>query len=157
MQVDSKIAKQIQNLLENTIILDRKYLDDEQLDKDGQFQVLKEIFDIDVRDKEIKEFFPDRIEEENFFFPEDLSEWKQEVCKPVVEAGFTVNSIDEYKEKDLYTDTATLMDIIEMVPLVTDFDREQDKHTIEELADKYREEEGFSTTWHYYIIVAQKP
>lgn len=108
-------------------------------------------------DKEIREFFPDRIEKENFFFPKDLSEWKQEVCRPVLEAGFAVSSIDEYREKDLYTDTVTLVDIIEMVPLVTDFNRKKDKHTIEELADKYKDEGGFSTTWHYYIIVAQKP
>ena len=108
-------------------------------------------------DQEIKEFFADRIEKENFFFPQELGEWKLEVCKPVLDAGFEVNSIDEYKEKDLYTDTATLMDIIEMVPLVTDFDRKKDRSTIEELADKYKVEGGFSTTWHYYIIVAQKP
>lgn len=108
-------------------------------------------------DKEIKEFFPHRIEEENFFFPKELGEWKLEVCKPVLEAGFEVNSIGEYKEKDFYADIVALMDIIEMVPLVKDFDRKKDMHTIEELADKYKEEGGFSTTWHYYIIVAQKP
>jgi len=108
-------------------------------------------------DKEIKEFFSDRIEEENFFFPKDVSEWKQEVCKPVLDAGFAVNSIEEYKEKDHYSDTRTLMDIIEMVPLVRDFDRKKDKHTIEQLADTYKENEGFAITWHYYIIIAQKP
>lgn len=108
-------------------------------------------------DREIREFFSDRLEKENFFFPKDLSEWKKEVCKPVLDAGFVVSSIDEYKEKDHYSDTGTLMDIIEMVPLVRDFDRKKDKHTIEQLADTYKENGGFYTTWHYYIIVAQKP
>lgn len=108
-------------------------------------------------DKEIKEFFGDRIERENFFFPQDVSEWTSEVCKPVLDAGFAVNSIDEYKERDYYSDRETLMDIIEMVPLVKDFHRQRDKKIIEQLADRYRENDGFSVTWHYYIIVAQKP
>jgi len=55
MPVVSKIEKQIQTFLNNTIITNRKYLDDEQLDRDEQFRVLKEIFDVDVRDKEIRE------------------------------------------------------------------------------------------------------
>ena len=55
MQLVSKIEKQIQTLLKNTIILNRKYLDDEQLDREEQFRVLKEIFEVDVRDREIKE------------------------------------------------------------------------------------------------------
>jgi archaeal cell division control protein 6 len=55
MQVEQKIEKQIQVLLKNTIILNRRYLDDEQLYREEQFKVLKEIFDVDVRDREIKE------------------------------------------------------------------------------------------------------
>jgi len=55
MQVQVKIEKQIQTLLKNTIILDRRFLDDEQLNRGDQFTVLKEIFDVDVRDKEIRE------------------------------------------------------------------------------------------------------
>ena len=49
MQVESKIEKQIQKLIKNKIILNRRYLDDEQLDREEQFKVLKEIFDVDVR------------------------------------------------------------------------------------------------------------
>jgi Cdc6-like AAA superfamily ATPase len=41
--------------LNNTIILNRRYLDDEQLYRDEQFKVLKEIFDVNVRDTEIRE------------------------------------------------------------------------------------------------------
>ena len=55
MQLVSKIEKQIQTLLKHTIILNRQYLDDEQLDREEQFRVLKEIFEVDVRDREIKE------------------------------------------------------------------------------------------------------
>jgi cell division control protein 6 len=55
MKVEDKIEEQMQNLLKHTIILDRRYLDDEQLDRKQQFKVLKEIFDVDVRDREIRE------------------------------------------------------------------------------------------------------
>ncbi|MFZ4440301.1 MAG: Cdc6/Cdc18 family protein [Syntrophales bacterium] len=55
MQANLKIEKQIQSLLQNTIILDRRFLDDEQLDRGEQFRVLDEIFALDVRDAEIKE------------------------------------------------------------------------------------------------------
>lgn len=55
MLMEQKIEKQIQDLLKNTIIQNRRYLDDEQLHREEQFKVLKEIFDVDVRDKEIKD------------------------------------------------------------------------------------------------------
>ncbi len=55
MDVEIKIEKQIKTLLKNTIIKNRKYLDDEQLHREEQFEVLREIFDIDVRDREIRE------------------------------------------------------------------------------------------------------
>lgn len=55
MQANAKIEEQIQSLLNNTIILDRRYLDDEQLDRNEQFKVLEEIFALDVRDTEIRD------------------------------------------------------------------------------------------------------
>jgi cell division control protein 6 len=55
MRVEQKIEKHIQRHLDNTIILNRRYLDDEQLYRDEQFKVLKEIFDVNVRDTEIGE------------------------------------------------------------------------------------------------------
>ena len=55
MQANIKIEKQIQSVLKNTIILNRKYLDDEQLDREEQFHVLEEIFAVDVRDTEIRD------------------------------------------------------------------------------------------------------
>jgi len=55
MQTNLKIERQIQSLLQNTIILDRRFLDDEQLDRGEQFRVLDEIFSLDVRDAEIQD------------------------------------------------------------------------------------------------------
>jgi len=55
MKVEDKIEKRIKNVLKNTIILNRRFLDDEQMDRSEQFRVLKEIFDVNVRDKEIME------------------------------------------------------------------------------------------------------
>ena len=55
MLVEQKIEKHIHTLLNNTIILNRRFLDDEQLFREEQFKVLKEIFDVDVRDAEIRE------------------------------------------------------------------------------------------------------
>ena len=55
MTAEQKIEKQIKIILKNTIIINRRFLDDEQLYRDEQFSILKEIFDVDVRDREIKE------------------------------------------------------------------------------------------------------
>lgn len=54
-KIEDKVKKQIRTMLSNTIIKNRKYLDDEQLDRHTQFKVLGDIFDANVRDKEIKE------------------------------------------------------------------------------------------------------
>jgi len=107
-------------------------------------------------DKEIREFFPERIEKENFFFPKDLRKWKQEVCEGIIEAGFTVSDIDDYKEANYYENAEELMDLIEMVPLVRKFDRKKDRGKIEELAKKYGSKKGVKITWHYYILTARK-
>jgi len=108
-------------------------------------------------DKEIKEFFPERIEKESFFFPKDLRKWKQEVCEGIIEAGFTVSDIDDFKEANYYGSEEELMDLIEMVPLVRKFEREKDRTKIKELVEKYGSKKGVKTTWHYYILTARKP
>lgn len=106
--------------------------------------------------EEIVEFFQDRIDEEAFFFPQSIDRWKEEVCQPIEEAGFTVKSIKDYYEKEYYTNEEDLMDLIEMVPLVVDFDREKDRNRISELVRKYRRKRGIEITWHYCIIDAQR-
>ena len=55
MQIEHRIERKIETLLERKIIRDRRFLDDEQLFKDEQFKVLKEIFDVNVRQKELDE------------------------------------------------------------------------------------------------------
>lgn len=61
------------------------------------------IYDLGLEaNKEILEYFKERIEEENFFFPKNLKKWKREVSKNVENAGFIVNSIEEFKENKYY-------------------------------------------------------
>ncbi len=107
-------------------------------------------------DKEIVEFFPERIERESFFFPENLVDWKREACEPVVKTGLVVSSVEDHKEVECYGGEDELMDLVEMVPLVRDFDRKKDRKKIKELAEKYGDEEGVKITWHHYIMVARK-
>lgn len=108
-------------------------------------------------DKEISEFFPERIETENFFFPNNLNEWKQEVAEPIERIGFVVSEVQDYKENDYYSNEDELMDLIEMVPLVKDFDRKKDRKLVKKLAEKYGEKKGIRITWHYYILMATRP
>lgn len=106
--------------------------------------------------KEIAEFFPARIEKESFLLPTNLEEWKEEVSENIADAGFSVESIDDYKEREYHSSEEELMNLIEMVPLVRDFDRETDKEVIGTLARKYRNKRGISVTWHYYILTARR-
>ena len=106
--------------------------------------------------KEIVEFFPDRIEKDNFFIPECLSTWKEEVVQKIKNVGFIVESIEDYREKEYYSSEEELMDLIEMVPLVKDFNRKKDRERISELAEKYKEKNGIKITWHYYIMEARR-
>lgn len=107
-------------------------------------------------DREIVEFFPDRYEEENFFLPEDPANWKNEVIEKVSKYGFCNIVIEDYKSKDYYKDKEEIMDLIEMVPLLKDFDREKDSKNVNEFVEKYREKKGIGITWHYYILKARK-
>ena len=105
--------------------------------------------------KEIVEFFPDRIDEEAFFFPK-TDNWKKEVCEEIESAEFVVNSIEDYTEMEYYQSEEELTDLIEMVPLVRDFDRETDRKMIDELAKKYKKGNNIEITWHYHILEAQR-
>jgi SAM-dependent methyltransferase len=121
------------------------------------YRVLKKggfFFEYDLgpeANKEIAEFFPDRIEKENFFSPSNFREWKREVCEKVVDAGFLVES-----EKEYYKNVEELMNLIEMVPLIKDFDRERDRETVEALAKRCWSKRGIQITWHYYILTARR-
>ena len=54
-KVRSKIVSQIQHMVGNAVIKNRRFLDDEQLIQSEQLSVLEEIFNANVRDAEIKE------------------------------------------------------------------------------------------------------
>ncbi len=107
-------------------------------------------------DKEIVEFFTDRIDMDNFFFPRYPEKWKQEIYNDVKDIGFAIKSIDDYKENEYYQNTEKLMDLIEMVPLVNNFDRIKDRRIVEDLSVKYMEKKGIKITWHYYILHARR-
>jgi ubiquinone/menaquinone biosynthesis C-methylase UbiE len=107
-------------------------------------------------DREIKEFFQDRIETDCFCIPRVKGKWKDEVCEEVVDVGFAIESIGDHREEEHYRNEEELMDTIEMVPLVKDFDRSKDRGIVEALAEKYRGKNGISTTWHYYVLMARK-
>lgn len=107
-------------------------------------------------DKEVKEFFPDRIDPESFCIPKVVEEWKEEVCQEVVDAGFAIENIEDYRDEEHFRNVEELMDTIEMVPLVKGFDRDKDRGIVNALAEKYAVETGISTTWQYFVIEARK-
>jgi ubiquinone/menaquinone biosynthesis C-methylase UbiE len=96
-------------------------------------------------DKENLEFFPERIETGNFF-PRDSKGLKQEVSEPVEKTGFIISDVQDYKENDYYSSEDEIMDLIEIVPLVKDFDRKKDRKLVKRLAEKYRENGGIRVT-----------
>jgi len=90
--------------------------------------------------------------------PKDLKTWKQEVSEPIEKSGFIILDVQDYKEKDFYQSEDELMDLIEMVPLVKDFDRNKDRMLVKRLAEKYKDMNGrIGITWHYVIIMATRP
>ena len=107
-------------------------------------------------DREIRECFPRRIERRASSLLE-TRDWKQEVCEDIVKVGFVVSSVDDYWEADYYESEEDLMDLIEMVPLVRQFDRRKDRAKIEELVETYGSAKGVPITWHYYVLRARKP
>jgi ubiquinone/menaquinone biosynthesis C-methylase UbiE len=107
-------------------------------------------------DKEILEFFPERIETDSFFFPKNPRKWKKEVSEPIEKTGFIISDVQDFTEDDYYQSEEELMHVIEMVPLVKDFDRNKDRRLVKRLAEKYRKKKGVKVTWHYYILVARR-
>ncbi|MCK4342533.1 MAG: AAA family ATPase [Phycisphaerae bacterium] len=55
MNVKAKIEEEVQQILNRPLILNRRFLDDEQLIRAEQVAVLEEIFNANVRDREIRE------------------------------------------------------------------------------------------------------
>ena len=53
--VRTHIVSQIQHMVKSAVIKDRRFLDDEQLIRSEQLELLEEIFNANVRDTEIRE------------------------------------------------------------------------------------------------------
>jgi hypothetical protein len=54
-KVRIQIANQIQHMVKSAVIKDRRFLEDEQLIRSEQLELLEEIFNANVREAEIKE------------------------------------------------------------------------------------------------------
>jgi SAM-dependent methyltransferase len=106
--------------------------------------------------REVREFFPDRIDLSSYFFPEDPESWKDEVCEEVKEAGFIVLEVEDHTEVTFQSEEE-LIDLIEMVPLVEGFDRTKDWKIVQKLIELYGDGTGIRNTWHYCITTAKKP
>ena len=107
-------------------------------------------------DKEIREFFPNRIIEDNFNLPKHPHRWHDEIAAPVEQIGFAIDEVSDHKQYNFYDGIDGVMDLIEMVPLVENFDRDTDRPTLETLVEKYGTPRGVRITWHYYIIHAHR-
>ncbi|UCC12903.1 MAG: class I SAM-dependent methyltransferase [candidate division WOR-3 bacterium] len=107
-------------------------------------------------DKEIREFFSNRIIEENFCLPKHPNRWHDEIAAPVEQTGFAIDEATDHKQYDYYDGIDGVMDLIEMVPLVENFDRDIDRPIVEKLVEKYNTPRGVRITWHYYIIQAHR-
>lgn len=49
--------------------------------------------------KEIREFFPKRIDEGGFLLPNNLKKWKQEVYERIKKAGFIVANLEDQRKR----------------------------------------------------------
>lgn len=107
--------------------------------------------------KEIREFFPKRIQRENFFAGSGVKDWKRALCHSLRNKGFVACTVEDYKDKQYYRNEAEVMDLIEMVPLVRDFTREEDKDIVSDLVARYSDNIGIPITWHYYVAQARRP
>jgi ubiquinone/menaquinone biosynthesis C-methylase UbiE len=106
--------------------------------------------------KEVRGFFPKRIDRSSYFLPKDPASWKEEVSEYLRDAGFTIHNVEDRVEVTHQTEE-DLKDLIEMVPLVKDFDREKDRKKVLKIAEKYGDGRGIQNTWHYCITTAVKP
>lgn len=106
--------------------------------------------------REVREFFPGRIDQSSYFFPKDPESWKDEVSEEIKKAGFIVLEVEDHTEVSFQSEEE-LIDLIEMVPLVEGFDRKKDWKMVQRLREQYGEGRGIQNTWHYCITTAKKP
>lgn len=106
---------------------------------------------------EILSIFPDRYDEGGFFFPKNPRRWKKDVVKEMQASGFSEIRLNDYKGKSYYLNVESLMDLIEMVPLVKDFDRRKDRDKLRRFSKKCKTKRGIPITDHFYILDGTKP
>jgi len=105
-------------------------------------------------EKEILNLFPERYEKDTFFIPKKPEQWKNEVLNGIRKIGFAKIGLDDYEEISYYPSIEEIMDLIEMVPLVEDFDGEKDKGTLERLLRNREDGKGVQITYHFTILEA---
>jgi SAM-dependent methyltransferase len=108
-------------------------------------------------EKEILSLFPDRYEEGTFFFPKNPRKWKSEVVKERQRLGFSKTRLNDYKGKSYHRSVKSLMDLVEMVPLVRDFHRTRDRMKLERFSKEHKDGKGIPITYHFFILEATKP
>jgi SAM-dependent methyltransferase len=107
--------------------------------------------------KEILSIFPDRYDEGAFFFPKNPRRWKKEVAEEIQASGFSEMRLNDYKGRSYYLSVESLVNLIEMVPLVKDFDRRKDIDKLERFSKEYGTKRGIPITDHFYILGGTKP
>jgi len=100
---------------------------------------------------EIAEFFGDRYAEKKG----PLTSWKEKEIKKHEKVGFIGLELNAFDVIDYYT-KENLIDIIEFVPLVNDFDRKKDKKIIDEIEKRYGIKRGIAVTRQFFILKGKK-
>jgi len=105
---------------------------------------------------ELLNLFPDRYEKDAFFVPETPERWRSEVIDEKRGCGFSDVRLSDFKGLAYYPSVEDIMDLIEMVPLVKEFDREKDRGKLEESSRCRGDRKRIPLTYHYTIVEMRK-
>jgi SAM-dependent methyltransferase len=100
---------------------------------------------------EIADFFGDRYAEKKG----PLTGWKEKEIKKHEKVGFIGLELNDFDMIDYYP-KEDLIDVIEFVPLVKDFDRKKDGKTIDEIEKRYDTKRGIAITRQFFILKGRK-
>lgn len=104
---------------------------------------------------EIAQAFGDRYTIETPTWNVNPDNWKEEDVGRHEDVGFKKVCLTEYSVTQFYS-TEDLMDLIEFVPLVKDFDREKDKEKITKIESKHNTTRGIAITRYYSLLDSEK-
>jgi SAM-dependent methyltransferase len=107
-------------------------------------------------DREFREFFPDRVDLENFFVQRNEASWKTEIAARLDGSGLAVSAIKDFHETTRLASVDDLLDYIEMIPLLLNFDRSRDRSAVEAFAKRYGDGNSAAVTWNYYVLISTK-